>query len=56
MVNKSVNEAKKFIWSDLQALCGDIDYWEPSIEDWDWDRATFKKALNSIYNQLEKKT
>jgi len=56
MVNKSVNEAKKYIWSDIQALCGDIDYWEQSIEDWDWDRETFKKALNSIYNQLEKKT
>jgi len=55
MQNKNINEAKKLIWNDLQALVGDPEFWESTIEDGDWDITAFSKALDSVYNQLEKK-
>ena len=55
MSNKSINEAKKEIWSSLQCLVGDTDYWESTIEDMDFNQISFEKALTSIFWQLEKK-
>jgi len=55
MRQTSINKAKKEIWEDLQAFVGDIERWEQTIEDGNWSPTAFKKALNSIYNQIERK-
>ena len=54
-MNNSINEAKKEIWLNLQALVGDSDYWESTIEDMKFNEVSFKKALESIFWQMEKK-
>jgi len=51
----SINKAKNEIWRNLQALVGDLDYWEQTIELDNWSPKAFEKALDSVYNQLEKK-
>jgi len=55
MKEKSINKAKKEIWLNLQALVGDPDYWESTIDDMDFNKISFEKALNSIWWQLEGK-
>jgi len=55
MQQKSINKAKKLIWSDLQSLVGDPEFWESTIELDNWDETVFEKALSDIFDQLEKK-
>ena len=52
---KSINKAKKEIWTNLQALVGDPDYWETTIEEDNWSPTAFDKALTSVFNQIERK-
>jgi len=55
MRQTSINKAKKHIWQDLQGLVGDLDFWEQTIEDDNWSPKAFEKALDSVFDQLEKK-
>jgi len=55
MKEKSINKAKKEIWLNLQALVGDDDFWVTTIDDLNFNEISFKKALNSIWWQLEGK-
>ena len=55
MRQTSINKAKKEIWINLQALVGDPDYWETTIEDDNWSPKAFEKALDSVFWQLEKR-
>ena len=55
MKEKSINKAKKDIWLSLQAYTQDMDLWDTDIELDNWDEKVFKKALDSIFWQIEKK-
>jgi len=55
MEQKSINKAKKEIWLSLQASTQDDELWDTDIEIDNWNRKVFKKALDSIFWQIERK-
>jgi len=55
MKEKSINKAKKDIWLSLQAYTQDDEIWETDIELSNFDKKVFKKALDTIFWQIERK-